>query len=240
MIRLSVGFLAAASVIAQEGGEPPVDRTSFMDAMTGVGEQMADGMGGGGGEEQGMTFQPPEFTEEEEHGQNIPKHFRCDGCIIAAHAMASSITTMETHKGSPLRESYLDESVERGCRSKSYNEIGVKGFDGKKDMVHPALFDKKVAGMIAGGGRWPGRVIQQCLEVVGDLEEEGVYDLHVKAKKTGAGDVIKYWENFVGNFCSSLCKDGDLTNYNPETIQRDLAKPQKKKKKRRVKKKAEL
>lgn len=225
-----------------------MDGTNFMDAMSGIGDQMANDIGGGvggvgrdGGDGM-MSFTPPELSEEEEHATNIPKHFRCDGCIIAAHAMATSITTMETHKGSPLSESHLYTATDRGCGSKTYQEIGVKTTNGKNDMTHPALADKKVAGMIAGGGKWPGRVTMQCLEIVGDLEEEGVYEFHTQAKKAGAGDVIKYWENFVGNFCSSLCKDGDLTNYNPEHIQKTLAKPQKKGKKkgkRRVKKKAD-
>ena len=68
--------------------------------------------------------------------------------------------------------------VEEACASSTYDDYGTKEVDGKMRINGPGVdASADAAGMIMGGGKWPGRLSQYCSSLIEEHGEDGLYTI---------------------------------------------------------------
>ena len=60
-------------------------------------------------------------------------------------------------------------------------------------------------GVIQGGGQWPNRLGKRCLEMIGELGEDVIYDMYVQSSETSNREVEKPEEEYAVMFRCELC-----------------------------------
>eukprot|EP01043_Picozoa_sp_COSAG02_P034683 COSAG02_NODE_2440_length_8858_cov_73.811965_5_plen_122_part_00 len=61
-------------------------------------------------------------------------------------------------------------------------------------------------GVIQGGGQWPNRLGKRCLEMIGEVGEDVIYDMYVQSSESGHREVEKPEEEYAVMFRCELCK----------------------------------
>eukprot|EP01006_Ploeotia_vitrea_P054214 TRINITY_DN67860_c3_g1_i2.p1 TRINITY_DN67860_c3_g1~~TRINITY_DN67860_c3_g1_i2.p1 ORF type:complete len:265 (-),score=36.60 TRINITY_DN67860_c3_g1_i2:175-969(-) len=133
------------------------------------------------GEPQELSFEPPKLSEEDQHGTTMPTAYKCDGCKVAAWFIATAFLKEEQRlKLAPekkLKESQVLEALEGACKGKNFENHGIKGGMGAPNMLSGPGLNAEGAGVMMGGGKWPGRLADQCRTLIGDVGDEELYDL---------------------------------------------------------------
>ena len=82
------------------------------------------------------------------------------------------------------------------------SQYGVKTIDGVNKLSGPGLAASDQAGILMGGAKWPGRLMNKCGEMIGEYGEDGIMAAFERgfAKKHGA-------EALFEAFCKDSCSD---------------------------------
>eukprot|EP00794_Sanderia_malayensis_P011935 gene11935-13171_t len=123
-----------------------------------------------------MTFEMPKLSEEEQHSQHIPANLACDACTAVAFQMTKMLEKEEAKRhGKKLKESEYLDLFEKHCYGKTFDEYGLKTVNGENRLSGDGLEGKEVPGMLQGGGKWPGRLVEKCATLIGEIGEDEVY-----------------------------------------------------------------
>lgn len=137
-----------------------------------------------------MKFKAPSQTEEESHSSFLPNALRCDACqaiVHQTHRIFAEFNNVHKYFKHNLPESEVIELVEKACKKDQYESYGIKTVNGENRLNGPGVVvTESVAGMIAGGGRWPNRLSIICNEFVEELGDEGLYNLYKKTPRDKA------------------------------------------------------
>lgn len=131
-----------------------------------------------------MRFETPKMSEEEQFSPHTPKSFEitCDACSAIAYQLTKALNKAESMRpkskqSKPLSESEYLDVFESVCDNQDiWNEYGLKTVRGVNRLSGEGLEAKDVPGMMQGGGKWPGRLIQKCGQFSGDLGEDVIYE----------------------------------------------------------------
>lgn len=136
------------------------------------------------------------MNEEEEHSMHIPGSFemQCDACTAVAYQLTAHLKKAEEKRPS-LKKKGLSESeyldiIEDVCEN-AWENYGIKTVNGMNRLSGDGLEAKDVAGMMQGGGKWPGRLREKCSTLAGDVGEDEIYKEYRKK----------------GDLSSFLCKE---------------------------------
>jgi len=78
----------------------------------------------------------------------------------------------------------------------------LKTVDGINRLTGPGIETEGVPGMIAGGGKWPGRLAEMCANLVELLGEETIYSTFMKKSPNKEGklrDLLCYGPGATGS-----------------------------------------
>ncbi len=154
-----------------------------------------------------LSFKPPKLSEEEQDSPSVPKGMMCDACIAASWHIFSALSRSHdlapaSAADFPLYESVVFDTLENACYKPGFDDYGIKAVDGHNRLSGAGLKAKDSAGMIIGGGKWPGRLQQLCLQIIGDYGEEEVYNKYWKNRQTAEGNMALSWETFALAICA--------------------------------------
>merc|ERR1719300_2046791 len=86
------------------------------------------------------------------------------------------------------------------CTGDAFDSYGIKDVEKKRRLSGDGLETKDVPGILQGGGKWPGRLREMCLEYVGELGEDVIYQKFGKGGLKAVEDLLCRSEAF-GNVC---------------------------------------
>lgn len=151
-----------------------------------------------------MTFKAPDLNAEESHGRFLPDHLKCDACQAIAHQFYSKykeFNDLHKHYQFQLPESEVLDLTENICTVETFDRYGLKTVDGINRLTGPGIETEGVPGMIAGGGKWPGRLAEMCASLVELLGEETIYGTFRKSpnKEEKLRDLLCYGPGATGS-----------------------------------------
>jgi len=130
-----------------------------------------------------IKLEAPNLTEEDNHGPRLPKQYECDACHAIVHQISAALTkaTENAGKNKKLKEWEYSTVFDDTC-SNGMGEYGVSQIDGKTVLQGPGIPDKpkSAAGsgsIKMGGGKWPNRMKEMCIEMIAEIGEEEIYNL---------------------------------------------------------------
>lgn len=131
---------------------------------------------------QKMTFKPPNVSDEEKHSNFMPEQLKCDACRIVAYQLYINFKQFnKAHKNykNNLPESEILDIVDGVCNDKeTFNTYGIKEVKGVNRLSGAGLETQDAPGMLSGGGKWPGRLMNMCSSFVEELGEEQLYEIY--------------------------------------------------------------
>ncbi|XP_071952860.1 marginal zone B- and B1-cell-specific protein-like [Antedon mediterranea] len=131
-----------------------------------------------------LSFKTPDLDDEHAHSQHMPDALKCDACRLLTFRMQEKFDTANKKRPSlkkNLPESEILDLFEDVCGSQ-FDNVGVKEIKGIPRLSGPGLETADVPGVMAGGGKWPGRLMQLCDTYVGELGEEEIYEAYKEGK----------------------------------------------------------
>jgi hypothetical protein len=126
-----------------------------------------------------MSFKPPKLSEEDDHSVTMPVQYRCEGCQAVAHQVVTVLQKAKDKqkKAKRLAESEYLDILDDLCKNHDlWNGYGIKEIDGNNHISGPGLPADQHAGMMHGGGKWPGRIMSMCYEIMGEIGEDEIYN----------------------------------------------------------------
>lgn len=131
------------------------------------------------GQDGKMTFKTPNITDEEAHSNFLPEQLKCDACRIVAyqlHLKFKTFNEMHRHYNYNLPESEIIDIIDDVCNNKdTFNTYGIKEVKGINRLSGAGLETKDSPGLLSGGGKWPGRLMNMCSSFVEEIGEEDLY-----------------------------------------------------------------
>jgi hypothetical protein len=166
-----------------------------------------------------ISFKAPKLTGEERASILTPSNLQCDACIAVSFQIEKAIFLAErSHNTNKIDISLLYETLETVCNSNRFDNYGIKAIDGINRLSGEGLAASEVAGMLSGGGKWPGRLLDKCGQVIGEVGEENVYAAYKRAHN------IANKKGF--EFATELCiREETKDCISEEVLQKLIAKP---------------
>lgn len=123
-----------------------------------------------------MTISSPSQTEEDLHGYNMPKQYRCDSCKAIVYHTNEELQRRASGRRT-LKEWEYEDIFDEVCKSPAYQEYGVEDIDGQTVLSGPGLpFNKKDMSKVQGlgsvkmkGGKWRRRLEEFCKTMINDV-----------------------------------------------------------------------
>merc|ERR1712130_105894 len=95
------------------------------------------------------------------------------------------------------------EVLEPFCKLlQRWKNYGTKEIDGVNMLCGPGMDCNKVIGVIRGGGSFPPRLRNECEVMMGEIDEDKIYDIYQDAKKLGPPKSANYSCTFTENICT--------------------------------------
>ena len=101
-----------------------------------------------------------------------------------------------------------NEHIEKD-RTTGLSGYGVKAINGKNVLSGPGLPAGDQPGVLMGGAKWPGRLMNKCGELVGDHGEDEIVAYFEKAKAKGTPS----HEGLFIAMCESSCSNDQYESY---------------------------
>jgi len=152
-----------------------------------------------------LTFKTPKLSSEEAYSRHIPQHLKCDACRVVAFQLYSKFkefNRLHKHLNYNVPESEIIDMTESVCTNpETFNGYGLKEVDGVNRLSGPGLETSGVAGVLSGGGKWPGRLMEVCNRFVEELGDEGVYAIYHRdpSKKRVLEDALCYGDGIFSD-----------------------------------------
>ena len=162
-----------------------------------------------------MKIKAPVLSDEESHSSFIPDHMRCDGCKAVGFQMYVTLNKAATQRPSlkgNIPESEILDAFDNLClddTQKVFEAYTMKEVDGHNRLSGPGI-EKESKGptMIQGGGFWPGRLRNICLDFIDKVGEENLYSNFKKVETLEAfWQYLCYNKETGGPFCGAVKKD---------------------------------
>lgn len=151
-----------------------------------------------------VKWSAPNLSDEEQHSTRLPTSLKCDGCTAIAYQIGLIVSSYHKHKydkkGKMAPESEVIELFEKICSKPTFDNYGLKTYNGENRLSGPGTDAVDEPGMMQGGGRWPYRLFSMCGEIVGELDE---YELYQYITENGIEDLKSY-----------LCDNTEITELN--------------------------
>eukprot|EP00933_Yihiella_yeosuensis_P006742 TRINITY_DN11150_c0_g1_i1.p1 TRINITY_DN11150_c0_g1~~TRINITY_DN11150_c0_g1_i1.p1 ORF type:complete len:269 (-),score=41.78 TRINITY_DN11150_c0_g1_i1:253-993(-) len=163
-------------------------------------------LGEGAATEEDYQFIPlHQHSEEDELSAQMPEGLpllKCDLCIILTQHLAARFQRQEAQKKRNLKESEYLEVVETTCDGRHLLDYGVKPVNNVTRFDGPGTCCEDVLGIKNAGGIWHSRLIDGCLVLIDEVDnEDELYSHYRKAAKEAKGDGAKAAQLFVSKLC---------------------------------------
>ena len=189
-----------------------------------------------------LSFKTPQQTNEEKHSIVMPSNLNCDACLAVQYQLEKSLF-FALQKYKKLDDIHLYETLENTCAVQHFNDYGIKPVNNINRLSGNGLAASDIPGMLSGGGKWPGRLVDKCYQVIGEIGEENIYKSY---QATNDGTVSEPFQ-----FAQTICLRGDgiqdcktleeletlIAKPKPKPSKDKKTKKKKKKKKKRKRKK---
>ncbi|XP_005382130.1 PREDICTED: marginal zone B- and B1-cell-specific protein [Chinchilla lanigera] len=146
---------------------------------------------GGVGDRGFLSATAPHLDEEEKYSAHMPAHLRCDACRAVAYQMWQHLAKAEAKLHTPdsrgrraLSESEYTEVLDLSCLQ-NWQDYGVREVNQVKRLTGPGLSqgpEPSISVMVTGGP-WPNRLSRMCLQYLGDLGEDEIYEAHHRGQE---------------------------------------------------------
>jgi hypothetical protein len=142
---------------------------------------------------QKFSFETPEHTEEQEASQFMPEDLTCDGCEVVAYKIFEAFQVFNSkhpHYKNQLPESEVISIFDEIClenADKTFGNYGMKQVNGKAVLSGPGLKTAELAGVVAGGGKWPSRLGKMCEFFRGELDDIRIYNAYKEHPRNRKG-----------------------------------------------------
>ncbi|XP_075399243.1 marginal zone B- and B1-cell-specific protein [Tenrec ecaudatus] len=153
---------------------------------------------GGLGDQAVLTATAPQMDDEERYSVHMPAHLRCDACKAVAYQMWKHLSEAEAKLHSPesrgqreLSESVYTDILDRSC-SQSWQGYGVQEVNQEKHFTGPGLSTgpESLISVMVTGGPWPTRLTKTCLQYLGELGEDQLYEAHHRGGREALESVL--------------------------------------------------